>query len=144
MFNVGCQTSNVGIQRRTSNVKHWTFKFQTLNVDHWMVEATWRDFVTSGSMCALRKKWGDVDPQSTCHMSPGFRCFANPIGLLTCDTCHPLKGPRVLFGNYMFGPRGSRSRSPETSHSWGSWMRVIKVRRLPKSWTTESISTVHR
>jgi hypothetical protein len=62
---------------------------------------------------------GDMDPRSTCHMSLGFGCFTDPIGPLTRDMCHPLKGPHVLSalpcvisGNYLFGPRGRRSRSP--------------------------------
>jgi hypothetical protein len=38
---------------------------------------------------------GDVDPHLTCHVSPGFVCFADPIGPLTRDMCHPLKGPCV-------------------------------------------------
>jgi hypothetical protein len=37
-----------------------------------------------------------VDPHLTCHVSPGFICFADPIGPLTRDTCHPLKGTHVI------------------------------------------------
>jgi hypothetical protein len=59
---------------------------------------------------------GDVDPRLTCHVSPGFVCFAYPIDPLTRDTCHPLKGPRVITASTTYhtwhsllGPSGGRS-----------------------------------
>jgi hypothetical protein len=39
---------------------------------------------------------GDVDPCLMCHVSPGFVRFVDPIGPLTRDMCHPLKGPCVI------------------------------------------------
>jgi hypothetical protein len=39
---------------------------------------------------------GDVDPRLKFHVSLGFIRFVDPIGPLTHDTCHPLKGPRDI------------------------------------------------
>jgi hypothetical protein len=39
---------------------------------------------------------GDVDPRLMCHVSLGFVCFTDPMCPLKRDTCHPLKGARVI------------------------------------------------